>query len=260
MGAGEPADVDHFIAYLGLHVWHEDGRALGRATITPHMWAPGTRRVRLGLLFTMADVVGGSPPGGPLSPTVDLRFQLLAPAPSQGEVVLAARPLKAGRRLWTGEVLLYGPELFARCDFSFMNQPIGLEADRPSRQADSPVGPPPAASFDDLFQMRYLDDGVVEMDSHQLVRNGVVGTIQGGAQATMAELAAERALSERGEHAVWDLHLRYLNALRTGPALARPEVLPGEGLNPVVRIAITDEGDGGRLVSSAVAVCRHAPG
>jgi acyl-coenzyme A thioesterase PaaI-like protein len=262
--AEKEADAEHFVGYLGLEMWHQDGRTCGRAIIRPEMWATGTRRPRLGLLFTLADILGGSPPTGALTPTVDLRFQLLTAAPSAGEILMEARPLKIGRRLWTGEVLFRTPrtaDLFARCEFSFLNQgfadmPGGL---RPPGRRDGPVSPLPAASFDELFRMRMLDDGTTEMDPHIAVRNGVVGTIQGGAQATMVEVAAERALADRGRFLVADLQVRYLSTLKTGPAVARPEVLPGDELRPVVRVSITDGGADDRLVSTAIAVCRPDP-
>jgi acyl-coenzyme A thioesterase PaaI-like protein len=255
MVAPEQPELDHFIPYLGLDVWHEDSRTWGRATITPQMLVTGAPRLRLGLLFTMADVVGGSPSTGILTPTIDLRLQLLQRAPTAGDVLLEARPIKVGRRIWTGEVLCYGPDLFARGEYSFMNSHLSGAARYPPPKSAKPL---PAPSFDELFQMRALDDGTIEMDAHEAVRNGIAGTIQGGAQATMAEVAAERALSGQGDHAVWDLSVRYLNALKEGPAVARAEVLPGDGTNPVVRVSITDEGSGGRIVSAALAVCRPA--
>src|ERR1700730_7842272 len=127
MDKRQESEVDHFIGYLGLEIWHEDGRAWGQATIRPEMWAPGSRRPRLGLVFTMADIVGGSPSTGSLTPTVYLRLQLLTAAPSEGEILMEARPLKVGRRIWTGEVLFRKQghsDLFARSEFSFLNQSI----------------------------------------------------------------------------------------------------------------------------------------
>jgi acyl-coenzyme A thioesterase PaaI-like protein len=258
------AAVEHFIGYLGLETWHEEDRTWGRASIHPEMWAPGSQRPRLGLLFALADVVGGSPPDGPLTPTIDLRFQLLAPAPSEGEILLEARPLKVGRRLWTGEVLLRAggtSEVFARSDFTFMNQHFSDFAGGLSpveRRRDSVLRRMPV-SFDELLRMRFLDDGTTEMDPHDAIRNGAVGTIQGGAQAAMAEIVSERALADRGKYLVHDLHLRYLSAIKVGPAVARPEVLPGDELHPMVRVSITDGGADDRLVTTAVAVCRPDP-
>ncbi|HET6964361.1 MAG TPA: hypothetical protein VFH58_06275 [Acidimicrobiales bacterium] len=255
MEAPEDPELDHFIGYLGLDLWHEDDRTFGRATITPEMWVPGTQRVRLGILFTMADVVGGSPPNGILTPTIELRMRLLSDAPHEGEVRLEGRPMKAGKRIYTGEVLCYGPELFAVCEYSFMNQSLPHSPEHRIVRQHRPL---PGASFDDVFQMRMLEGGAVEMDPHGAVRNGLVGTIQGGAQATMVEVAAERALAGEGPYAVRDLHVRYLNAVKVGPALARPQVFFGDGSAPVVRVAVSDVGAGDRIVSSAVAVCRRA--
>jgi acyl-coenzyme A thioesterase PaaI-like protein len=251
--ADRDSEVEHFIDHLGLELWHDDDRTWGRATIRPEMWATGSRHPRLGLLFTMADVVGGSPPTGFLTPTIDLRIQLLTAAPQEGEILMEARPLKIGRRLWTGEVLFRTPgvsALFARSEFSFMNQSFAdLSGRDPSQlRFRRPLSPLPAASFDELFEMRLLDDGTVEMDLHEAVSNGMVGTIQGGAQATMAEVAAERALAERGRYLVADLHMRYLSTLKVGPAVARPELLPGDDIRPVVQVSITDGGAPGRLV------------
>jgi acyl-coenzyme A thioesterase PaaI-like protein len=90
------------------------------------------------------------------------------------------------------------------------------------------------------------------------VRNGAVGTIQGGAQAAMAEIVTERALADRGRYIVYDLHLRYLSAIKVGPAVARPDVLSGDE-RPIVRVSITDGGADSRLVTTAIAVCRPDP-
>jgi acyl-coenzyme A thioesterase PaaI-like protein len=254
---------DHFVGYVGLEISHDDGKAWGRATLTPQMWATGTNRPRLGLLFTMADIVGGTPASGALTPTVDLRLRLLGTAPSEGAIVMEARPLKVGRRLWTGEVLFRREgftEVFAISEFTFLNQKMGdmSEGQSPEPARRRAPMPLPAASFDELFQMRMLEDGTVEMDAHEAVRNGVFGTIQGGVQATMAEVVAERSLCERGSFEVIDVHVRYLNPVRAGPVVARGEVMPGDDLRPFVRASIIDGGAGGRIVSTAVMVCRPA--
>ena len=253
--------TDHFVAHLGLEIRHHDGNAWGRATLTPQMWATGTSRPRLGLLFTMADIVGGTPASGALSPTVDLRLRLTGTVPPQGAIVMEARPLKIGRRLWTGEVLFRregSSEVFAISEFTFLNQKVSdvLGGDLPEPAPRRAPVPLPAASFDELFRMRMLDGGTVEMDAHEAVRNGVFGTIQGGVQATMAEVAAERSLSGRGPFEVIDIQVRYLNPVRTGPAVVRAEVMPGDDIRPFVRASIVDGGAEGRIVSTVVLVCR----
>ena len=244
-------------------MWHEGNTTWGRATIGPDVWAPGTRRPRLGLLFLLADVVASRRVTGTLTPTIDLRFQLLAAAPSEGHVLMESRPLKVGRRLWIGEVLFRtsgAANAFGRCELNFVNQRFADGAESESRTPLSDgLLPRPTLSFNDLFAMRLLDDGATEMDARVAARTDMVAPHQGGAQATMAEVAAERVLADRGKYTVSDLHVRFLNPLKVGPAIARPTVLPGDDLRPVVRVSLTDEGAGGRLVSTAVAVCRPEP-
>ena len=83
--------------------------------------------------------------------------------------------------------------------------------------------------------------GTYEMEAHEAVRNGPAGTIQGGAQALMAELAGERALADDGDFEVVDLEIRYLNRVRTGPVLATGEVIPARS-TACVRVPIIEPG------------------
>ena len=89
-----------------------------------------------------------------------------------------------------------------------------------------------------------------------MVRNGANGTVQGGAQALMAELAGERALADEGEFEVVDLEIRYLNKVRTGPVLATGEVIPGSLDGTCVRVPLIEPGPDGRIVALATLLCR----
>jgi acyl-coenzyme A thioesterase PaaI-like protein len=246
----------HFVAALGIELWPEDGITHGRAELRPEMWAPGTTVPRLGVLATMVDMVVGSPPTGPINPTVDLRVSLLARPPSSGTVLLACRPVKAGRRLYVGETLLHtgDPEhAFARSIATFMNQPIpGASMFEPRRARG--VG---AESFDELLNARVTARGVVEMDAHPRVSNGPGGTIQGGAQALLGEIAAEHLLEERGRFAAVDLEIRYVNRVRTESVVATARALPGDLDGVSVRVPLTGLGDDGRMVSLVSVVCRE---
>jgi acyl-coenzyme A thioesterase PaaI-like protein len=97
---------------------------------------------------------------------------------------------------------------------------------------------------------------------HDVVRNGANGTIQGGAQALMAELAAERALADddghEGEFEVVDLEIRYLNKAKEGPVLATGEVIPGTLDGTCVRVPIIEPGADGRIISLSTLLCRPA--
>lgn len=246
-----------FIAALGIEVWVEDGRTRGRATIRPAMWAPGTRRTRTGLLATMVDMVGGILPTGALTPTVDLRIQLLGEVPSEGVVELYAEPTKLGRRMFVGEVMLHAgatPDPFARATVTFLNQIVPGMSGFPPRE----LPPMPATSFDELMGVRVVGPDTVEVDLHDGVRNGPAGTIQGGAQATVAEICAEHVLSPLGRFAVVDIDIRYVGAVKVGPAVARAEVLAGVAPSGerVVRVRIVDGGADGRVVSLVLLTCR----
>lgn len=247
----------HFVGALGIELWEDGGITHGRAPLRPEMWAPGTDVVRLGVLATMVDMVVGSPPTGAINPTVDLRVTMLSRPPAEGSVHLACVPAKVGRRLYVGETILHAGDPdrpFARSIATFMNQPIpgattmfGFR-DRP---------PLTARSFDEILNSRVRAPGVVEMDAHPKVSNGPGGTIQGGAQALLGEVAAEHALEPRGHFAAVDLDIRYLNRVRTDSVVAAATVLPGELEHVTVRVPITGVGDGGRIVSLVSVACRE---
>jgi acyl-coenzyme A thioesterase PaaI-like protein len=257
----EPASLEpRFIAALGIEVWIEGDRTRGRAELRPQLWAPGTRRPRLGLLATMVDMAGGILPSGALNPTVDLRIQLLAEPPSEGTVELYTNPVKLGRRLFVGEVFLHAgetPEPFGRATVTFLNQLVPDMQGFPKR----PLPPMPQASFDELIGIRLSGTDTAEVDLHEGVKNGPAGTIQGGAQATIAEITAEHVLAPLGRFAAVDIDIRYVGAVRVGPAVARAEVWPGVGPGGerVVRVLIVDGGADGRVVSLVVVTCRPLP-
>jgi acyl-coenzyme A thioesterase PaaI-like protein len=246
-----------FVEALGLEIWHEDAVAHGRAELRPEMWTPGTELPRLGVLATMADVVGGSPPGGPINPTVDLRVTLLSRPPSHGTIMLACRPVKVGRRLFVGEVTMHGGDKerpFARSTMTFMNQPMPH-----SRISFGPreLEPMAVTSFDELLAARFPASGTVEMDAHPGLSNGEGGTIQGGVQALLGEIAGEHALRPRGRFHAVDLEIRYLNRVRGEAVTASAEVLDGDLADVCVRVPISDLAAGGRIVSLVSLMCRE---
>ena len=247
--------TEHFIGALGLELWTEDGRTNGRAFLRPEMWAPGTEVPRLGVLATMVDVVVGFLPTGPVNPTVDLRLTLLSLPPSHGDIRLVCDVAKHGSRLVVGECLLYTDDPadpFARSTATFMNRVVGPGSSTWKRRAALPRIP----TFDELLRARVLGPGVIEMDAHPGVSNGPGGTIQGGAQALLGEIAAEHTLEPRGSYAVTDLEIRFLNRVRTESIVATAEVLPGELAGVQVRVPLREAGPDGRIVSLVSTTCR----
>jgi acyl-coenzyme A thioesterase PaaI-like protein len=240
-----------FVNGLGITLWTDGDLALARAEVQPEFFKPGTDRVRLGVLATLVDMVAGSPAHAIINPTVDLRVTLLAPAPTSGTIELVTHPIKAGRLLFVGETLLHTGDPtrpFARSVCTFMNKPLDSE-----RTGIFPVGQLGAVHYDASLQLREPAPGTFEMDNHDIVRNGANGTVQGGAQALLAEITAERALEASGDvigvHEAVDLEIRYLNRVKAGPVRARGEVLPGGFDGRWVRVATTEPPADDRIVS-----------
>jgi acyl-coenzyme A thioesterase PaaI-like protein len=255
----EPAEVDwteHFVGALGLELWVEDDLTHGRAELRPEMLGAASGLPRLGVLATMVDIVAGTPPTGSLNPTVDLRVWLLSRPPTSGPVLLRAQPVKFGRRLYVADTILHtgDPERpFARSTCTFMNERIAEFGTMTSSLATDPLR---TGSFDALLGARVLADGSLEMDVHAAVSNGPGGTIQGGAQALLGELAAEHALADRGLFTAVDLEIRFLNRIRGGGVTAAPELDDGDLGIVGARVPVVESEPGGRMASLVSLVCR----
>jgi acyl-coenzyme A thioesterase PaaI-like protein len=247
-----------FVGALGIQLWTDSGVTHGRSELMPAMWRPGTQRPRLGVLATLADIVAGMPPTGALTPTVDLNIQLMAPPPSVGTLHAVCLPTKAGRRLFVGEILIdSGAEPFARGTVTFLNQlmPGVHHPDRFNDRTASQLSLPP--SLDDLLEATFPDERTVVVECKPALNNGPGGTVQGGVQATIAELASERALASVGTFVVTDLDIRYLGRVKVGPVAAVADVVTcGEKL-AFVRVALLDAGNENRLVSAVTTVCHR---
>jgi acyl-coenzyme A thioesterase PaaI-like protein len=183
------------------------------------MFVPGTERPRLGLLATLCDIVAGIPVDGPINPTIDLRVTLVGPPPARGAIDLVCRPVKVGRRLFLGEVVLHAEgddQPFARAFATFLNRSISIPEQMDFRNA----GPNPVtfASYDEMLDLRSigtLDAPAFALDNHDGIANSS-GVITGGAQALMAEIAAEHVLTADREWAGVELDLRYVNGVKAG--------------------------------------------
>jgi acyl-coenzyme A thioesterase PaaI-like protein len=254
----ETDDVDvteHFVGSLGLELWVENGLTQGRAEVRPEMLGAASGTPHLGVLATLVDIVAGTPPGGPLNPTVDLRIWLLSRPPSRGTIRLEARPIKFGRRLYVAETILHTGDRdhpFARSTCTFMNEQI----DMPMMFGPRDTPPVLAGPFTELLGARTLGDGTLEMDAHEGVRNGPGGTIQGGAQALLGELAAEHALADRGAFSAVDLEIRFLNRVRGDRVVARAEIDDGDLGVVGARVPVVEPGPEPRVVSLVSLICR----
>jgi acyl-coenzyme A thioesterase PaaI-like protein len=234
----------HFVDLLALQVWSTDLGPRGRSRLRPSMWTPGTQRPRVGVVATMVDMIGGLVPEGFMTPTVDLRFSVVDALPSEGTLDLETDTIKLGRTLLVSETLVRCEgRLVARGTTTFLSdfrRDLSLYRDDSEPDVD-------VVSFDDVISARIIDDATLELDPHQAITNDLRGTIQGGVQATFAELAAEHVLGRSG--IVTDLEIRYLRAMKAGPLHARAEVLGTHEGTASVRVLLTDAGADHRVVS-----------
>jgi acyl-coenzyme A thioesterase PaaI-like protein len=247
----------NFVGGLGIELWIDGDLAFGRAEVQSSFLRPGTDRVRMGVLATLVDMVAGSPAHAIINPTIDLRVSLLSRAPTSGAIELVCYPVKVGQRLFIGETLLHTGDPsrpFARSVCTFLNRPLEVER---GDQKKFPVTELGSATYDEALQLRETEPGTFEMDLHEVVRNGANGTIQGGAQALMTELAGERALGDRADdHEVVDLEIRYLNKVRHDRVRATGEVVPGVLDGICVRVPIVESDADERIIALSTLLCR----
>lgn len=243
-----------------MEYWVEGNTTCGRAAIGPVVWVPGTTLPRAAVLATMVDVVAGMRPDGPVSPTVDLRLQVLESRPVTS-VRLSCEVLREGRTLFVAETRLYADSEevpFARSIVTFLNRRMSL--DGWESQVESAFE---LAHIDDLLDPQFTGPGIVEIEVHPRLINGPGATVQGGVQALLAELATEAALVPHGGFVVVDLDIRYLSKVKVGPVRAIAELLGSRDEQavpsdtPSASVRITDEGSGGRLIAVATTNCRR---
>ncbi len=236
-----------------LRIEFEHGAHESRAWIPAAAEAADARgHVRTGVLATLVDVIGGGLAALAAAPgwiaTADLTLHTLVPILAGRHTTLAAvgRVLRAGRTTVVIECAITSepdppPAAFATMTFSILERrdvnPVLVAADGdPVRQSMATA----TSRFDrpllDAFGIRVLAPGVTELDVSPYVVNSL-GAVQGGALATLAELAAE-SLDPNGLAATVDLQIGYLALAKDGPVRAIARAL-GEG---VARVEVVDLG------------------
>jgi uncharacterized protein (TIGR00369 family) len=200
-----------------------------------------------------------------LSMTVDLTYVALRRPPSDVVHARAWMP-KAGRTtVFTETVFTDGAgERFALCFGTFVSSPRPWDVlpHDPISRVSRPTGTPSTgAPLVDRMGIRRLGPGVAELHREPRVLNPG-GTLQGGAVAILAEVAAASAAEEvhGAPMVVTELDVRYLSGYRVGPgrAVATPLAVGGDGAPTTVRVEIRDVGKDDRLGTIAVARCQPA--
>jgi acyl-coenzyme A thioesterase PaaI-like protein len=239
-----------FVNDLGGWYRLEGDRCVGGFEVTPQMLGPDGC-VRASILATEADLVGGalsnraSEPRIPL--TVDLTVHRIEPV-GTGRLTMVGRLLKVGRRTTVAEVFFSAgderPLFVSHATFMPSPDPKDSQPFSGDRNAGAPSLAQP---FVDQLGVRAVSPGVAEIDRTPYTMQPT-GTIQGGALAAVAEVAAEGAMGRP----VADLEVRYLSAVRVGPARATAETVgPGRA-----RVEVRDRGNADRLATLVLATAR----
>jgi acyl-coenzyme A thioesterase PaaI-like protein len=202
------------------------------------------------VLFAHLDAVIGSPPSGPMNPTVDLQLRLFAP-PRTGTVHFRARTLRLGRMLYVGEAELRhspGEQPFGVGVATFVNAPVPFpDRVRPEAARGGRL------TYGHLRSAERVAPGIFELTADLDTPQGTVG---GAELGLLAELAARDLFARGGGVVVDELDVRFLNKVRAGPLRATASRLGRRDDVTTVRIEVVDAGHDDRLVTYAVAACR----
>lgn len=242
-------DDSHYLAKLAVNLTRcEGGIIVGDAPVRPELFAPGTRWARAGVLTTMVDLVSGHVPDGPNGPTVDMRLRVVAHPPTSGRIRLVARPLRIGRRLIVSETALSAggdARPFAWATSTFINNVVAA-----FMEDHRPVAPPmEEASFDEFLGATVRDESTLELEPSPRIDNGIQLTVQGGAQALLAEMAAAHRLAPGEPLVATDLDIRFLDRLHVGPLAARATPVVSDDGVLRANVTLFDAGKDDRVVS-----------
>jgi acyl-coenzyme A thioesterase PaaI-like protein len=238
-----------FLQDIGYTQEISDGVSRGWLQITDELCAPGSSQVRASVLATMSDVWIGALAGMACAPklalTLDLTARILGDVGGD-RLDIVGKLLKQGRTTIVAETDFRHPvtgAVVALSHATFMASPRPQDVIGPLSAAPT-SGNALSAPIADALGAQLLSPGVVLIERGPYV-NQPAGTLQGGVVALLAELAAESLTGSR----VLELEVRYLSAVRVGPARTSAVALDDH----TVRVEIRDPGNDDRLTTVVMA-------
>ena len=249
MGALAHTPEGMFLQDIGYTQDISDGVSRGWLQITDELRPPGSSQVRASVLATMSDVWTGTLAGMACAPKLALTLDLTARIVGDvggDRLDIVGRLLKQGRTTIVAETDFRHPvtgAVVALSHATFVASPrpqdvVGpLSAGRTSGNAlNRPIA--------EALGAQVLSPGVVLIERGPYV-NQPSGTLQGGVVAVLAELAAESLTGAR----VLELEVRYLSAVRVGPACTSAVTIDDH----TVRVEVRDAGNHDRLATVVMA-------
>lgn len=241
----------HIVSELGLAVRTTAAGLDGTAEVVPEMHAPGTGGLRVSVLAVWTDVLCGllaaSQMGGRVPVTLELDMHLYHPAPPSGLVAARATTVKNGRTVFAasaeftdgdGDTFAFGSASFMAAPDPAVRLPDHFAVDMPraARTLSVPLA--------ERAGCRREGPGLAVLDRSEDGLNSS-NTVNGGLIALAVE---EAALSMSPGRSLCVLDVRYLQAVRVGPAVARAHTRAG-----LSRVEVRDRGARDRLAAVATA-------
>jgi acyl-coenzyme A thioesterase PaaI-like protein len=251
MTTGAPPHTSEgmFLQDIGYTQEISDGVSRGWLQVTDELRAPGSSQVRASVLATMADVWTGALAGMACAPKLALTLDLTARIVGDvggDRLDIVGTLLKQGRTTIVAETDFRHPvtgAVVAMSHATFVASPRPQDVIGPlssSRTTGNALSSPIA----EALGAEVLSPGVVVIERGTYV-NQPAGTLQGGVVAVLAELAAETLTGAR----VLELEVRYLSAVRVGPARTSAVALDDH----TVRVEARDVGNHDRVTAVVMA-------
>ena len=225
------------------------GACRGWLQITDELPRPRSSQVRASVLATMGDVWTGALAARACSPklalTLDLTVRIVGDVGGD-RLDIVGNLLKQGRTTIVAETDFRDPitgAVVALSHATFVSSPRPQDVMGPldtTRTSGNALSRPIA----DALGLQVLSPGVALIERGPYV-NQPTGTLQGGVVALLAEVAAESLTGSR----VLELEVRYLSAVRVGPARTSAAALD----DYTVRVEIRDPGNDDRLAAVVMA-------
>jgi acyl-coenzyme A thioesterase PaaI-like protein len=264
-------------------------RSLLHAPFTPGL-AANSGEASLGMLVSLIDVAAAEPALVACRPdwtaTQDLSVHATQTRLVEGPVVVDAQLTRAGKNAVTVTANVY--DAHGVDDLELMRRGIDGDATaaRPTRISMGLVtfvrlprtsttgmdgydpwnwvgkvrrrtfARPPVGTLEERMGVQVVDAaaGILELPRTRYVSNAI-GTIFGGAQATLLQLAAE---AMRPGLVATDLQLHYLSQVRVGPARTRGTVSRDAADHSVITMELTDAGYRNQLLALATVTLQRS--
>ena len=261
-------------------------RCIMRAPLTPAL-STKTGAASLGLLVSLLDIAASEPALAACRPdwtaTQDLSLHATERL-SDGPVVVDAQLVRVGKKTITVAANVYdghgaddfallqsaidegtGPTLAAKGLLTFARisgaSATGMDGYDPAHWLGKirrrTFEHPPVGTLETRMGLQVVDAaaGVLELAPTRYVTNSI-GTIFGGAQAALLQLAAE---AMRPGLEATDVQIHYLSQVKVGPARTRGSVSRDAADHSVVTVQMSDAGNDNQLLAHATVLLQRPP-